>query len=118
VVDDDIYGRLFRLHEGIAVDEERLAAELIRTVGPNRHYLEEPHTVRHMRREFRLSSLAVRQTPEGWTQQGCRDAGAIAHERVEAILKKSPEPRLDAERVAELDAMAAAAQNEAAHWAV
>lgn len=112
VIDDDIYGRLSRLRDGMAVDEERLAMEVIAAVGPNRHYLEEPHTVKHMRAEFHHSTLASRQTSEVWLQQGGRDAAAAAHERVEAILKETPAPRLGPAEAAEIDVLVAAAERE------
>jgi trimethylamine--corrinoid protein Co-methyltransferase len=95
VIDDDIYGRMLRLAGGIQVDEEALAIEVIRSVGPRRHFLEEPHTVRHLRSEFRRSQLADRQNPEVWLREGGRDAAEAAAERVRSILGKEVKHYLD-----------------------
>lgn len=95
VIDDDIYGRMLRLGEGIQVNEETLAMDVIRSVGPNRHFLEEPHTVQHLRTEFRRSLLAERQNPEVWLRAGGRDAVEAASQRVRSILGTEAKTYLD-----------------------
>ena len=113
VIDDDIYGRLFRIREGIRFDEDTLAAGVIAAVGPNHHYLEEPHTLRHMRREIRYAGLAGRLSPEAWAEHGEMDAVDAAARRVRAILQNAPGPRLEPAVLAELDNIVAAAEREA-----
>jgi trimethylamine---corrinoid protein Co-methyltransferase len=114
VIDDDIYGRIFRIHEGIRMDEDTLAEEVIASVGPNRHYLEESHTLKYMRREFRQSELANRQSAEVWIQNGSRNVVDLASDRVRKILSKPPEPRFSPEVTANLEAIAEKAEQEAA----
>jgi trimethylamine--corrinoid protein Co-methyltransferase len=109
-IDDDIYSRLLRMRDGIAFSEEALAWDTIAAVGANGHYLEEPHTMKHMRREFRRSKLANRQNPEVWMRQGGRDIVDAAAERVQGILKAAAEPVLEARAVAELEKIVAAAE--------
>ena len=112
VIDDDLYGQLFRIYEGIRIDEDTLAMDVIAAVGPNHHYLEELHTLKYMRREFRHSGLAARQTPEAWLNQGGADMVDAAAQRVRAILEKPPAPRLDPPVLAALDGIIAAAERE------
>jgi trimethylamine--corrinoid protein Co-methyltransferase len=102
VIDDDIYERVFRFQEGISVNRDTLALEVIAAVGPQHHFLEQPHTLKYLRQEFRHSKLASRLTPGAWIEQGGRDAVDVAAERVKTILKRSPESTLAPEVLAEL----------------
>jgi trimethylamine---corrinoid protein Co-methyltransferase len=103
VIDDEIYGRMFRFSEGISFNADTLAFDVIAAVGPNRHYLEEEHTVRFMRREFRPSRLANRQNPEVWIAQGGRDIVQLAAARVAEVLSGAPELRCDKHVAEELE---------------
>lgn len=49
IIDNEILGMLKSYNEGIEVDEESLAEEVINQVGPGGHFLEEEHTFKHMR---------------------------------------------------------------------
>jgi trimethylamine---corrinoid protein Co-methyltransferase len=102
VIDDDIYERVFRFQEGISVNRDTLALEVIAAVGPQHHFLEQPHTLKYLRQEFRHSKLASRLTPGAWIEQGGRDAVDVAADRVKTILKRSPESTLAPEVLAEL----------------
>ena len=52
IIDDEIIGASCNLLKGIVVDEEHLAFETIKQVGPGGHYLMSPHTLKHMRSEY------------------------------------------------------------------
>jgi trimethylamine--corrinoid protein Co-methyltransferase len=115
VIDDDIYERIFRMCEGISTGEDALAMDAIAAVGPAGHFLEDPHTVKHMRHEFRRSKLANRLNSDVWVQQGGRDVLALAVERVSGILKSASESSLEPQLVAELAGIATAAERESEH---
>jgi trimethylamine:corrinoid methyltransferase-like protein len=102
VIDDDIYERILRLAQGIEINPDTLGLEVIAAVGPNCHFLAEPHTLKYMRREFQPSRLAVRLNAEAWVEAGAKDAAELAAERVKAILRCPPEPRLEARVLSEL----------------
>jgi trimethylamine--corrinoid protein Co-methyltransferase len=102
VIDDDIYERILRLAQGIEINPDTLGLEVIAAVGPNCHFLAEPHTLKYMRREFKPSRLAVRLNSEAWIEAGAKDAAELAAERVKAILSCAPEPRLEPRVLAEL----------------
>ena len=110
VIDDDIYERIFRFQEGINFNDDTLALEVIAAVGPQHHFLEQPHTLKYLRREFRHSKLASRLTPGAWVEQGGRDALEMAADRVKAILKRSPESRLAPQILGELSRIVARAE--------
>jgi len=110
VIDDDIYERLFRFVEGISVNNDTLALEVIAAVGPQHHFLEQPHTLKYLRREFRHSKLASRLSSGAWVEQGGRDAVDVAADRVKTILKSSPESPLAPKVLAELNRIVAAAE--------
>jgi len=110
VIDDDIYERIFRVQEGINVDHDTLALEAISAVGPQHHFLEQPHTLKYLRREFRRSKLANRLTPGAWLTRGGQDAVDVAAERVKTILKGSPQSPLSPQVLAELSRIVAQAE--------
>ncbi len=112
VIDDDIYERIFRMCEGIDVNADTLGLEVIAAVGPNHHYLAEPHTLKYMRREFRFSRLATRLNPEAWMEAGAKSSAELAAERVKTILKSPPEPRLEPQVLAGLARIVALAEKE------
>jgi trimethylamine--corrinoid protein Co-methyltransferase len=64
VIDDEILGMCQRVLRGIEVNDETLATDLIVEKGPGSDYLAEEHTVRHMRGEFFMPTLANRDRRE------------------------------------------------------
>lgn len=66
VMDDEILGMCQRALRGVEVSPETLAADLIIEKGPASDYLQEEHTVMHMRGEFFDPMLANRQKRESY----------------------------------------------------
>ncbi|MEM3641116.1 MAG: trimethylamine methyltransferase family protein, partial [Candidatus Bathyarchaeia archaeon] len=94
VIDNTICGMAIRLVNGIKVDDETLAVDLIRKVGPNGMYLAEKHTLEWLRKEqFIPSKIIDRQEINAWKAAGSKDVVQRASEIVEKILKEHrPEP--------------------------
>ena len=86
VVDNEIIGMVMRAVEGIKVDEDALAFDLIKQVGPAGHFVASRHTRKHMRTEHYQPTLSEREYFETWSAQGRKDTHARARERVEEIL--------------------------------
>ena len=64
VMETEIYGIVQKVADGIVVDDETLALDVIKKVGPNGTYLAEKHTRRHMKEDpapKRLGPHSVRQ---------------------------------------------------------
>jgi trimethylamine--corrinoid protein Co-methyltransferase len=64
----EMIGMLRRFGEGITIDEESLAQEVIHAVGPGGNFLAEEHTLRHFR-EFWQPTLFNRQRFTGLEQE-------------------------------------------------
>jgi len=86
VVDNEIIGMVMRAVEGIRVDENTLAFDLIKGVGPGGHFVSAKHTRKYMRTEHYQPTLSERDNIEEWQAKGQKDTCARARERVEEIL--------------------------------
>src|SRR5690606_28130179 len=71
---------------GIEVNEDTLAVEVINKVGPNNHYLREPHTRRHFKSEFWYPKLHDRRNYEEWDMMGRQTMKDRTVDRVRDIL--------------------------------
>jgi trimethylamine---corrinoid protein Co-methyltransferase len=99
----DIVDSVKHYMEGIPVNEETLALDVIHKVGPGGHYLQEAHTLKHFR-NIKYSDLFERMVYGRWEKTGAKRF----EERLQEItLKKMahrPEPLPD-KMVKELDRM-------------
>jgi trimethylamine--corrinoid protein Co-methyltransferase len=86
VVDNEIIGMVMRAVEGIKVNEETLALDLIKEVGPAGHFIYAKHTRKHMRSEHYMPTLSDREHCKDWLADGKRNTAARAKEKVEQIL--------------------------------
>ena len=86
VIDDEIAGQILRIVRGFEVNEETLALDVIRDVGPGGHYLGTDHTRRCFRQELWVPSLSDRSAWGVWEAGGKKDILVRARERVEGLL--------------------------------
>jgi trimethylamine--corrinoid protein Co-methyltransferase len=86
VVDNEIIGMVMRAVEGINVDEDTLAFDLIKEVGPGGNFVSAKHTRKYMRTEHYQPTLSDRDHLEEWQAKGKQDTYARARDRVEEIL--------------------------------
>jgi trimethylamine--corrinoid protein Co-methyltransferase len=104
VIDDELCGMAYRLLEGINVDEEALAIDVIDKVGPGGHYLAEKHTMRHFREERYIpSDVVCRLTLDAWRKAGSKDIFTRARERVDELLEKHEPKPMPSDRERELE---------------
>jgi trimethylamine--corrinoid protein Co-methyltransferase len=94
VIDNSICGMALRLVEGVRVDDEIMAVDLIRKVGHGGVYLAEKHTLEWFRKEQYISSeLVDRQESNAWKAAGSKGVVKRAREIVKNTLKEhKPEP--------------------------
>jgi trimethylamine--corrinoid protein Co-methyltransferase len=112
VMECEIYGIVKRMAEGIVVDDETLALDVIRRVGSTGTYLAERHTRDHMREMWR-PQVWDRSTYDQWL--AADRAGALAKATTiagEILETHRPEPLPDDVR-AELRRIVARADEEA-----
>jgi len=109
ILDDDLYQRARAYLQRMDVNEESLALESIRNVGPGGHFLGQKHTRNHMR-----TSLVRAVTHQLDEQNKYRDPIEVAREKVRWIIENHhPEP-LEAYQQAELARIVASADRELA----
>jgi trimethylamine--corrinoid protein Co-methyltransferase len=87
VIDNEILGMVMRAVEGIRVNEETLAFDLIKQVGPGGHFVATKHTRRFMRSEHYQPQLSDRSSRERWEAEGKKAAWQRASEVVKHLLE-------------------------------
>jgi len=66
MIDEEVCGMIKRIKKGIVVNEDTLAADLIKQVGPGGEFLTTMHTFEHHRSEFFPTSLSDRSAYDLW----------------------------------------------------
>jgi trimethylamine---corrinoid protein Co-methyltransferase len=88
VLDNDMAGMIGRFLEGINVNHDTLAVDLIEKVGPlPGFYLHLPHTREWWKKENYIPSVFDQSTYSDWEEFGCRSALENAKLKTEEILK-------------------------------
>lgn len=94
IIDNDINGMALRALQGIKVNDDTLALDVIKAVGPGGNYLTQRHTVKYARsNEFYIPSGADRDSRVDWERGGRKDARERAREIAKEILSRE-RPRL------------------------
>ncbi len=92
VLTDEIISMTRRFVEGVRVDEEALASEVVAEVGPGGEFLSHGHTMAHWR-ELWLPRIFDRQRLGSWEEAGSKDVNARLRERTVAMMDEHrPEP--------------------------
>ena len=87
VIDNDILGMVMRAVEGIRVNDDTLAYDLIKEIGPGGNFVTAKHTRRHMRKEHYQPTLSDRNHRDKWESSGRKASWEKAAETVRRILK-------------------------------
>jgi trimethylamine--corrinoid protein Co-methyltransferase len=77
VVDNEIASMIRRIVEGVEVNQETLALDVIEKVGPGGHFLAEKHTREHASKLL-LPKLANRSSRAIWRRSGEKDVAKVA----------------------------------------
>jgi trimethylamine--corrinoid protein Co-methyltransferase len=113
VIDDEVCAMIGKVLEGIRVDDERLAIDLIHEVGPvPGNFLGKEHTRHHWRDEYLIPKVSAREGFDAWVAGGSRGAMERASEIAQEIMSKHEAPRLPPEVDRELDRILAAVERE------
>ena len=86
VIDNEILGMVMRAVEGIKVNDDTLAFDLIKQVGPGGNFVTAKHTRRFMRSEHYQPSLSDRDSREEWEAKGRKTTWERGAERVKEII--------------------------------
>jgi trimethylamine--corrinoid protein Co-methyltransferase len=101
MIDDELCNMVNRYLQGIEVNTESLALDLIHEVGPGGHFLDTEHTARFVRKEHFLPRLLERMTGNGKSD----GILARAEERAQEILDTHQPNALSQEASEEIDAL-------------
>jgi len=88
VVDNEIIGMVMRAVDGIKVNDETLAFDLIKKAGPGGHFISARHTRRHMRSELYKPQHSDRENRDRWQKDGAKDSRQRAAGKAQEILAR------------------------------
>jgi trimethylamine--corrinoid protein Co-methyltransferase len=94
LIDYEIYTMMLKLIAGIEVNDETLAVDAIKRVGPEGHYLTDKHTIAHFRETWQ-PLLSDARPYDAWLRAGGRSVVDVAKDEVTKILKTHTPPQLD-----------------------
>jgi len=93
VIDNEILESMLRVVRGYEINDDTLALDIIRKVGPGGHYLAEKHTLNNFLREHWVPKISDRRPYDTWEKAGAKDIVKVAKEKVKEILAThKPEP--------------------------
>ncbi len=88
VLDNEMHSHTYRALRGIEVTDEKLGYDaIVDAVLGDGHFLGGQHTLAAMERDYYYPSLANRDEPRTWAQNGAQDAWAISNARARDILE-------------------------------
>ena len=95
VMDNEFAGMIKHVLNGIPVDDENLAVDIIHDVGPLKDFLAQKHTLKHMRSQSQ-PSLIDRRRRSKWQELGGTDIYERAAAKAREILEThEPDPLPD-----------------------
>lgn len=105
LMDEEFVKMVRRVLQGIAVNRDTVALDVIKAVGPAGNYLSQKHTRTYMRQELSTTNLINRRMRDSWERAGAKDMAAAAREKAIKILetyKPTPLPDDVKKRVHEI----------------
>jgi trimethylamine--corrinoid protein Co-methyltransferase len=95
VMDNEFAGMIKHVLNGIPVDDENLAVDVIHDIGPLKDFLAHKHTLKHMRSQSQ-PSLIDRRRRSKWQELGGTDIYERASDKAREILEThEPDPLPD-----------------------
>jgi trimethylamine--corrinoid protein Co-methyltransferase len=92
VLDNEFARMIKQTVKGFTVDDESLAVDVIKSVGPSKDFLAQEHTLKYMRTHSR-PELIDRSGMEAWQASGATDSYQRALEKTRDILQShQPDP--------------------------
>jgi len=93
VICNDVLGNILRIIKGTEVNDETLAVDVIKEVGPEGNFLGHKHTLKHIRDELYLPTIFDRAPEAAWAKAGSKPIHQVAKEKAQKILKEHyPQP--------------------------
>ena len=102
VMDTDFCGALHTYLDGVVIDDNQLALDAFREVGPGSHFFGCAHTMANYETAFWDSEIADNEPFEKWEASGSEDAAVRANRRWKKALAEYEAPPLDEAKDEEL----------------
>ncbi len=83
------------LDKGFPVDDEAMAMDALREVGPGGHFLGSEHTMRHYRTGFYRPWISSTDNYDRWMRKGSMTVDQVATEKWKQMLAEYPDPGID-----------------------
>ena len=107
---DDCMAAVRRMARNFEIDEETLAFDTMKSVGPGGAFLGQDHTFRHFRRELWIPRLLERRSWESWQKDGARDIFKVAESKTLELLAADARPLLPPQTQDQIDEVVRKAQ--------
>jgi trimethylamine--corrinoid protein Co-methyltransferase len=101
---DEIIGWLRRYLRKLEISEETLALDLIHEIGPDGHFIETRHTLRHVREDWR-PTLLDRFSYHRWAAEGATTLQGRANHKVREIIENHRAEPLPEDVIKEIEAV-------------
>jgi len=112
VIDDELIRAMLTTLRGVEVNDETLAIDVIKKVGPGGHYLAQKHTMDNFIKEQFIPELIDRSSYDEWKKNGEKSLVDRARKKVKKILKEHSVPPLDKDIKKELNNIIKRAEKE------
>ena len=112
VMDADQLSHLLGLVGGLPIDDDTLAFDAIRDIGPSGHFFGHGHTIEHYDSAFYRPMTAETGTWDQWVEEGRQDVEARAAAVAASLIDSFQPPPLDAGVAEELDEFVARRRRE------
>jgi trimethylamine--corrinoid protein Co-methyltransferase len=103
VITDEIIGMVKRYIQGITVDSNTLALDVIEKVGPGGNFLSEDHTYKNFKSEMFMPELIDRNVYANWKSAGAKTLETRVNEKVRQILSAYEPQPIDDRKLAAID---------------
>ncbi len=100
---DEMVDQIRRMYQGIPVNEETLALNVIPAGAASGQFLTQPHTLRHLRKTQWQPKLFCRQSYEKWSEKGKTSLLDRARQRLETILAQPIAQPIDRDKQLAID---------------
>jgi trimethylamine--corrinoid protein Co-methyltransferase len=95
IIDADRCGMMHHMLAGLTIDDNALAADAFREVGPAGNFLDAQHTLANFKTANYASEIADTNSFEQWRDDGTKDMAQRAHERWNEMLNEYSPPPMD-----------------------
>ena len=100
---DEIISAVSHFMEGIEVNEETLALDVIEKVGPAGNFLSEKHSIRFLKKEGWYPRFLNRKNFQTWKTEGSKTVNQRLEEKAHQIIEEDVPPLISEDEMKELD---------------